>query len=314
MARKPRIHLVGGVYHVMLRGNGGQPIFFTEADRYHLYLLLQEGVFRYGYRVHAYCLMKNHLHLAIQVGEKPLSKIMQNLAFRYTRWINRQQKRVGHLFQGRYKSILVEKESYLLELVRYIHLNPVRVGWVKDPKEYRWSSHLSYLGINQNPWLTTEWILKQLGKTERESRQRYEKFIWEGIDEDYREEFHSGEGNGRILGEDRFIEEVLAKAEKKIDKPVSLHKIVKAVCHHYGLKEEELSARGQGRRRSEARAMIGWLAIQKGSATLTEVGKRFGRDVATLSVTIRRLRERVERTETLRMRVAQLESIFNVKK
>ena len=307
MARRPRIHHGGGVYHVMLRGNGGQAIFFTEADRYHFYLLLQEGIFRFGHRIHAYCLMNNHVHLAIQVGEKPLSKIMQNVAFRYTRWINRQQKRVGHLFQGRYKAILVERDSYLLELVRYIHLNPVRVGWVKDPKDYGWSSHLDYLGGKQNPWLTTEWILKQLGNTERVAVRRYEKFIWAGIGEGYRKEFHSGE-DGRILGEDRFIAKVLAKAGIEKDKRVPLDKIVKKVCQHYGLKEEALIARGGERRMSEARAVIGWLTMQRGNTTLTEVGKRFGRDVATLSTTMRRLVERAERSERLKVRMAQLES------
>jgi REP element-mobilizing transposase RayT len=89
MARNPRIHVPGGLYHVMLRGNGGQSIFFCDDDRYHLYILLQEGVARFGYRVHGFCCMTNHFHLAIQAGELPLSKGMQNLAFRYTRWVNR---------------------------------------------------------------------------------------------------------------------------------------------------------------------------------------------------------------------------------
>ena len=146
MARKPRLHLPGGLYHVMLRGNGGQAIFFSDADRYHLYLLLQEGVERFGHRIHGFCAMTNHLHLAVQVAKAPLSKIMQNLSFRYTRWINQRQRRVGHLFQGRYKAILVDADSYLLELVRYIHLNPVRTGLVKDPLDYPWSGHRAYLG------------------------------------------------------------------------------------------------------------------------------------------------------------------------
>ena len=100
----------------MLRGNGGQEIFFTEDDRYHLFLLLQEGTTRFGNRVHGFCCMGNQLHLALQVSDESLSKIMQNLAFRYTRWINKQQQRTGHLFQGRYKAILVDDQSYLLEL------------------------------------------------------------------------------------------------------------------------------------------------------------------------------------------------------
>ena len=130
MARKPRIHLPDGLYHVIFRGNGGQDVFLTDADYRRFYLLLQEGTFRFGYRVHAFCLMTNHIHLALQVGEIPLSRSMQNLSFRYTRWLNWREQRTGHLFQGRYKAVLVDGDSYLLELVRYIHLNPVRAGMV----------------------------------------------------------------------------------------------------------------------------------------------------------------------------------------
>ncbi|MFN2356956.1 MAG: transposase [Desulfotignum sp.] len=97
--------------------------------------------------------MKNHVHLAIQVGETPLSQIMQNVSFRYTRHINSRQKRFGHLFQGRYKAILIDKDNYLLELVRYIHCNPVRAKICENPADYQWSSHNAYLGIQKYPWL-----------------------------------------------------------------------------------------------------------------------------------------------------------------
>ena len=146
MARKPRLHVPGGVYHVMLRGNGWKNIFYTQIDRDHLEELVGEGVIRYGHRIHAYCWMRNHIHLAIQVAEEPLSKIVQNFSFRYARWVNKKKREVGHVFQGRYKSILVDKESYLLQLVRYIHLNPVRAGLIDDVKDYRWCSHGAYLG------------------------------------------------------------------------------------------------------------------------------------------------------------------------
>jgi len=105
MARKPRIHLPGGFYHVMLRGNAGQDIFLTDEDRYHLYLLMQEGVERFGHRIHAFCCMSNHIHLAIQVADIPLSRIIQNLSFRHTQWMNKRRRRIGHLFQGRYAAI-----------------------------------------------------------------------------------------------------------------------------------------------------------------------------------------------------------------
>lgn len=140
MARKPRIHYPGAFYHVMLRGNDGQVIFFDDSDRCRFYLLIQEGISRFRYRVHAFCCMGNHIHLTIQVSEIPLSRIIQNLSFRYTRWINRKYGRIGHLFQGRYKAILVDADIYLAQLVRYIHLNPVRGRLVMNPEDFSWSA------------------------------------------------------------------------------------------------------------------------------------------------------------------------------
>jgi len=98
MARKPRVHYPTALYHVILRGNGGQEIFLSQEDRFRFYLLLQEGVERYGHRIHAFCLMTNHIHLAIQVGDIALARIIQNISFRYTRWVNWRQSRTGHLF------------------------------------------------------------------------------------------------------------------------------------------------------------------------------------------------------------------------
>jgi REP element-mobilizing transposase RayT len=136
MARKPRVYFPGALYHVILRGNGGQTIFFDDKDRTRFCFLVQEGIERFGHRIHAFCLMSNHVHLAIQVGEVSLSRILQNLSFRYTRWVNGRQSRTGHLFQGRYKAVLVDADIYLQVLTRYIHLNPVRAGIVKEPEAY----------------------------------------------------------------------------------------------------------------------------------------------------------------------------------
>jgi REP element-mobilizing transposase RayT len=151
MARKPRLHVPGGVYHVMLDGNGGPEIFLTDEDRLHFYDLVEEGVDRFGHRIHGFCLMGNHVHLVVQVAETPLAKIVQNLSFRYTRWIHRRQRTVGHVFQGRYKAILVDADAYLLTLVRYVHLNPVRAALVAHPDDYRWSGHRTYLGLEATP-------------------------------------------------------------------------------------------------------------------------------------------------------------------
>ncbi len=173
MARKPRIHFPDAVYHVIVRGNCRQDIFIDDHDRYRFYLLLQAGTERFGHRIHAFCLMSNHVHLVVQTGEIPLSRIMQNLSLRYTRWINWRHHRVGHLFQGRYKAVLVDADAYFLELVRYVHLNPVRAEMAKTPEEYLWTGHRAYLGKETLPWLTTDWALSLLAeKRNRAVRQR----------------------------------------------------------------------------------------------------------------------------------------------
>jgi len=305
MARKPRIHVPGGVYHAILRGNGGQDIFLTDEDRYHFYLLLQEGTERFDYRVHGFCLMTNHLHLAVQVGDVPLSRGMQNLAFRYTRWVNRREKRMGHLFQGRYKAILVDGDSYLLELVRYIHLNPVRAGLVQDPSDYPWSGHRAYLGQETLPWLTTEWVLGQFARRRDAARRRYETFVLEGRNQGYQEEFHRGPKDPRVLGDDRFMERV-AQQDKVRRRVPPLDDVVRVVCREYDVTTSLLPDPGRKRRVSEARAAIAWLAFQLGSASLTEVGERFNRDVGTMSSAVRRLTERMRDSKTLADRLSRL--------
>ncbi|MEO8009412.1 MAG: transposase, partial [Betaproteobacteria bacterium] len=164
MARKPRLHVPGGLYHVILRGNARQDVFFTSGDRHFFYELLSEGVARFGYRVHAFCLMSNHLHLALQVSDRELSEGMQNLSFRYTRYLNTRRRQVGHVFQGRFKAFLVDQDRYGLALVRYIHLNPVRAKMVRTAGAYAWSSQRAYLGEQDLPWLTTHWVLGQFGE------------------------------------------------------------------------------------------------------------------------------------------------------
>ena len=292
----------------MLRGNGGHDIFFSDQDRHHLYRLVQDGVSRFRYRVHGFCLMTNHLHLALQVGAIPLSRCMQNLAFRYTRWINRREKRVGHLFQGRYQTVLVDRDSYLLELVRYIHLNPVRTGMVKKAVDYRWSGHRTYLWKAEIPWLTTDWILGQFGRRLGEARQRYGMFVREGVGEGYREEFHRGSEDSRVVGDDDFVGKVLDRLDERIDTRPSLYKIVRTVRQAYGMKEAELRVSSQRRVASEARAVIGWLAMELGSATLSEVGRWCKRDVATISSAVRRLVERATERKALQKHMEGLKS------
>ncbi|MBU0673440.1 MAG: transposase, partial [Proteobacteria bacterium] len=291
MARKPRIHYPGAFYHVMLRGNGGQNIFYSTADRSRFCLLMQEGVERYRHRIHAYCLMSNHVHLIIEVGTIPLSRIIQNLSFRYTRYINTKKKRIGHLFQGRYKSLLIDGDSYLLELVRYIHCNPVRAGLVKNPDVYRWSSHQAYLGKNTIPWLMTQFVLSQFAARPEKAQKLYHDFVQSGIFEARRQEFHTGIFEGRILGDETFSESALALAEEQRSSRYSLKQIIDTVCLVYGINPELLSEPGKKQPAAMARAIVAYL-VQEEDHSLTDLGNLVRRDLSALSRAAGRIRER----------------------
>jgi len=291
MARKPRLHIPGGLYHVIVRGNARQDIFFAPEDRRQFYELMAEGVARFGYRVHAFCLMTNHLHLALQVGNQPLSLGMQNLAFRYTRYLNARLKRVGHLFEGRFKAYLVDQDSYGLALVRYIHFNPVRARIVAQPAAYAYSSHRAYLGRDDLPWLTTDWVLGQFASRIGVARMRFARFIHEGKAEGHNAAFYGGQADSRIVGEEDFVRTIL-KPEARRHRAPSIAELATYVCRRYRLNEKELLAAGRARRPAEARALLAWLALKTLAASLTRLSQTFGRDISTLSHALSRLEER----------------------
>lgn len=176
-------------------------IFSDNEDRYRVYFFVQEGVERFGHRVLVFCLMTNHVHMAIQVGEVSLSRIMQNLTFRYTRWENWRLNRSGHLFQGRYKSVLIDADSYLLELTAYIHLNPVRAAMVDKLDAYPWSSHRAYLGKELIPWLNTDYVLANFSPIISKARQQFVKFVADRSSDGHQEEFYGkGSVDNRVMG------------------------------------------------------------------------------------------------------------------
>jgi hypothetical protein len=243
--------------------------------------------------------------LALQVGDIPLSRSMQNLSFRYTRWINWRQKRTGHLFQGRYKAVLVDGDSYLLELVRYIHLNPVRAGMVTDPGKYLWSSHLAYLGRESIPCLTTDWLLDHFGNSLTTAREGYKNFVLDGLGEEHRPEFHGTGEDTRLLGNVSFVEKCLFGSDG-IPLRLTAREIIDRVCLLYEVTETELECQSQCRNISEARAVVGWLAREFGCATLSEVGKLVNRDVGSISSAVRRLTNRMREVPELAVRVQTL--------
>jgi REP element-mobilizing transposase RayT len=207
MARKPRIHFPGALYHVIARGNRRQGVFLDEKDLQRFLTYLSDCKKRFPFRLYAYALLKNHLHLLIEVEETPLSRIMQTLLFAYASYFNRRYGEVGHLFQGRHKAILCDKDAYLLELVRYIHLNPVRANIVKRPEDYEWTGHLSYLGRGAQGLIDEGFVLDQFGEKRPSARQRYRRFVWEGARSGHDESYYQVKDQ-RYLGEEDFIDRV----------------------------------------------------------------------------------------------------------
>lgn len=164
MARPLRLELPGALYHVTSRGDRREDIYLNDADRQRWLDLLGEVCVRHNWLCHAYCLMDNHFHIIIETVDGNLSAGMRQLNGVYTQWHNRAHGRVGHVFQGRFKAIIVQRESYLLELARYVVLNPVRAGICAMPDQWRWSSYLAMVGQANKPnWLHTEWLLSQFG-------------------------------------------------------------------------------------------------------------------------------------------------------
>lgn len=183
MARPLRLEFPHAVYHVTSRGNARQRIVRADPDRTLLLRTLAQVVTRFGWLCHAYCLMDNHYHLLLETPQPTLSRGMRQLNGVYTQAFNRRHRRVGHLFQGRYTAILVEKDAHLLELCRYVVLNPVRAQAVAHPRQWAWSSYRATAGEQPSPaWLTVDWVLGQFGARARAAQARYRAFVAEGID------------------------------------------------------------------------------------------------------------------------------------
>ncbi len=184
MPRPPRIWFPGALYHVMVRGDNREAIFFNDADRRSFLARLARAKREYDYQLWAYVLMTNHVHLMLRTGDvHSLSKFMQSLNTGYTFHIHKKYRRVGHIFQGRFRSVLVEKDSYALELTRYIHLNPVRAGMVPVPEAYRWSSYHAYLRDASTTLVDPDEVLAMISPVVAKQRTLYADFVRDGLRE-----------------------------------------------------------------------------------------------------------------------------------
>ncbi len=305
MARKPRIHFSGAVYHVILKGLENQAIFKGVSDRRAWEVLVGEGSARFDHTIIAYCWAKDHVQMAVKVGDVPLSKVMQNLSFRYTRYFNKQHKRSGPLFHGRYKAILIDEDQYLNDLVRFIHNNPVRSKVSKDASSAKWTSHAAYMGTEEHSWLSTSPVLSTFGKTSKTAKNAFARFVDAGKDETERTDLVRGSEGGRVLGDKKFVKKAL-KPVKVAPAPMTENQLVKRVCREEGIKELALKSESRARRESQIRQSITYLAMELNIATLTAMADRFNRDLTTMSRNQRYFRDKLAEDRDLQKHVKQL--------
>lgn len=209
MARPLRIEFSGALYHVTARGDRREPIYDDDEDRESFLHTLAEVVERFNWICHAYCLMTNHYHLVVETPDGNLSKGMRHLNGVFTQASNRRHRRSGHLFQGRFKAVLVDADAYLLELARYVVLNPVRAGMVSRPEAWVWSSYRAMVGEASPPsWLAVDGLLRLFGKRRGEARQRYRRFVADGVG---KETIWGALRQQIYLGDEQFVQRMQRK-------------------------------------------------------------------------------------------------------
>jgi len=281
MARPLRIEFPGAVYHVTSRGNARQAIFMDDEDRGRFLDVLSIVVDRFNWLCHAYCFMENHYHLLIETLKGNLSKGMRELNGVYTQRFNQRYRRVGHLFQGRYKAILVEKDSHLMSLCRYVVLNPVRVGLVRKPEQWRWSSYGATVGRVRKPaFLTMDWILSQFSGRKRVAMEKYRKFVMEGIDKESPWEELKGQV---FFGTEDFVN----KLSGLIDDKENLKEVPKLQRYVARPPLRELFKEKKEKKRKAEDNTI-YAAYVRHGYTMKEIAEHLGFHYATISRIIKR--------------------------
>ena len=286
MARPLRVEYPGAYYHVINRGNGGERIFKSDRDKEKFLEYLAKDNERFAIIIHSYCVMTNHYHLIVETPQPNLSIAIQWLNVSYATYYNKKHRRNGHLFQGRFKAILINADEYIIQLSRYIHLNPVRAKMVLKPGDYPWSSYLSFTGDRKlQDWLETGGILSHFGKQRKTTIHYYREYV-EDVDIEGIENPNKYVTGGFILGSTDFVKWVTdkflssRKTEKEIPqlkklKPkLSIENVIKAVCNEYGCSKEYILEKG--RKRNIARDIAIYLTRDNSGMSCENLGKYFG--------------------------------------
>lgn len=282
MPRPPRLHVPGACYHVVLRGNHREALFGTPADRIVLNEIVADALARFDCRIHAFCWMTNHLHLLVQIAERPLGKIVQRIAVHYSRFRHKALHTCGHLFERRYKAKLVDVDAYFLVLLRYIHMNPVKSGIVTDPSHYPWSSHRAFLGIESVSWLTTAFGLSLFSKDIAQARTAYEGFILAGGEHEQDLDQQSHPDDPRVLGTDTFIANIPAVPHRRRC-PLTLEQFASLVCEEHRVSGELMRSPSRGRYLTSVRVAFAIQAIERRIATPSEIARFLNRDPSGLA-------------------------------
>jgi len=297
MGRPLRITFAGAHYHVTSRGNEQKDIFKSRRDREQFLSYLESSVTRYGARIHAYCLMTNHYHLLLETPEGNLPEIMRHINGAYTNYYNTKRKRAGHLFQGRYKAILIEADEYLMELSRYIHLNPVRCALTDKPEAHPWSSYMDYIGARPAPsWLCTDSVKQHFGNGER-----YRHFVEDVLGEEHESPLQQTMAS-TLLGSQPFVQEVIATHldGKQVERDVPA---IRQLSKSRKIEMIIENVRGKfGDASLEQKTAI-YLAHRHSGARLKEIGAYFEKKDTAVAQTSRRLKNMMAGDEDLKKMV-----------
>jgi putative transposase len=322
MGRPLRIEYPGALYHITSRGNERKQIYLDAGDRLKFLAILEDYHDRYGTLIHSYVLMDNHYHLILETPKGNLLKIMHGINGGYTGYFNRKYGRSGHLFQGRYRGILVDKDNYLVELSRYVHLNPVRASIVKRPEEYKWSSYPGYIAKGKEvPWVEYTWVLSRFGSSVKRSREKYRAYVVEGLEKGIQEKPLKAV-QGVVLGGDDFVEKIKKTLKGKVlSSDISERKrfmtlpnpdyVIKEVARAFGTDEGHLI--GKGLKDNMARKAAIYFVQRYSRLSNEEIGRIFGGiHVSAVSKASARLKKEMADDRKLSKRIEELTSSFKV--
>lgn len=301
MPRKPRIEFPGAVYHVFARGNRKQKVFHLDYDYAKYHKLMYEYKERYKYRIYAFALMPNHVHLLIETGETPLSTVMQGIQQSYTQYYNTKYKQVGHVFQGRYRALLCDKDKYLLELIRYIHLNPVRAKIVEDIKTYTWTGHIDFIRRRPISVVDTDFVLAQFSPQYYEARNLYVRFIADGMhldSESLKTMLHNPDYEDREKPLSQLVKHEECR-QNPIVKP-SLEVIEKIICKINNISPSLLRSNSKISPVCRSRHSFCYIAKIIGGHKIKVIAKHLNISEASVSIAVRREDRRIEEEITHR--------------